>query len=81
MDARALQILFVVGTGAFALWSFAQTRDPMILVFGAIAVAATLVVMRVMARDAAAPRGGKRCGCGELNEETSRYCSACGKAL
>jgi hypothetical protein len=71
----------------FAIGSFLQTRDPMILIFGVIAGGTVALVMalvkRGLASNDARPELVKlRCrACQSLNPETARFCNACGKAL
>ncbi|HVL48175.1 MAG TPA: ATP-dependent protease LonB [Candidatus Thermoplasmatota archaeon] len=45
-----LQLLIMLGIGAFAVMMFIQNRDPMILIFGIIAAAMIFMVMRQMSQ-------------------------------
>lgn len=76
----ALAVLFVL----FGLLFFAQTKDPMILLFAFMASGMVVVVVAVLVLLMLLLRRGAnlRCrACGALNPETSRFCGACGQPL
>lgn len=71
------------GIALFAVLFFFQTRDPMILIFGLVAIGILWAVMMSVGRGGAgAPDVRVRCpACRALNLEDAKFCSQCGRAL
>lgn len=81
---RVIGLALGLGVMAFAMWFFFQTGDPMILIFGLVAVA-TLATIGFASRIVSRTRGSDirlKCGaCSALNMESAKFCSQCGRSL